>query len=109
MADRKTPKRSKAKTKTILRLPDLEQSKTAVLHSLSATSSQEFYGYAIDAFIGWYGSEPSLVFNRMVVLRYRLFVEQRTLAHTFRTRAVDSEGPIGYSLQEAAHAYRDNG
>src|SRR5690349_7548855 len=31
---------SKAKAKTILRLPDLEQSKTAVLHSLGAASSQ---------------------------------------------------------------------
>jgi hypothetical protein len=39
MADRKTSKRSKAKT--ILRLADLEQSKNAVLHSLGAASSQE--------------------------------------------------------------------
>jgi hypothetical protein len=44
--------------KTILRLPDLEQSKNAVLHSLAATSSQESYGRAIDEFIGWYCSEP---------------------------------------------------
>jgi hypothetical protein len=36
MAHRKTSKRSKAKAKAILRLPDLEQSKTAVLHSLVA-------------------------------------------------------------------------
>src|SRR5437762_6382549 len=54
MARRKTSKRSKAKT--ILRLPDLEQSKTAVLHSLGAASSQESYGHAIDEFIGWYCS-----------------------------------------------------
>ena len=39
--------------KTILRLPDLEQSKTAVLHSLGAASSQESYRHAIDEFIGW--------------------------------------------------------
>jgi len=43
-------KRSKAKT--ILRLADLEQSKTAVLHSLGAASSQESYRNAIDEFIG---------------------------------------------------------
>jgi hypothetical protein len=36
MARRKTSQRSKAKT--ILRLPDLEQSKNAVLHSLAATT-----------------------------------------------------------------------
>lgn len=52
MAKRKKLKCSKAKT--ILRLPDLEQSKNAVLHSLAAASSQESYGHAIDEFIGWY-------------------------------------------------------
>jgi len=41
MAHRKKSKPSKAKT--ILRLPDLEQSKNAVLHSLAAASSQESY------------------------------------------------------------------
>ena len=52
------------RAKTILRLPDLEQSRNAVLHSLAATSSQESYGHAIDEFIGWYCSEPRLAFNR---------------------------------------------
>jgi hypothetical protein len=41
------------RTKTILRLPDLEQSKNAVLNSLAAASSQESYAHAIDEFIGW--------------------------------------------------------
>src|SRR5664279_220129 len=77
MARRKTSQRSKAKT--ILRLPDLEQSKNAVLHSLAAASSQESYGHAIDEFIGWYCSEPRLAFNRTVVLRYRFFLEQKNL------------------------------
>ncbi len=78
MAHRKTSKRSKART--ILRLPDLEQSKNAVLHLLGAASSQESYGHAIDEFIGWYCSEPRLAFNRTVVLRYRFFLEQKNLA-----------------------------
>src|SRR5258708_497256 len=78
MAHRKTSRRSKAKT--ILRLPDLEQSKNAVLHSLAAASSQESYGHAIDEFIGWYCSEPRLAFNRTVVLRYRFFLEHKNLA-----------------------------
>lgn len=34
MLNRNTSRRSKARAKTILRLPDLEQSKSAVLHSL---------------------------------------------------------------------------
>jgi hypothetical protein len=68
------------KAKTILRLPDLEQSKNAALNSLAAASSQESYVHAIDEFIGWYCSEPRLAFNRSVVLRYRFFLEQKNLA-----------------------------
>ena len=74
---KKTAKRSKPKT--ILRLPDLEQSKNAVLNSLPARS-QVSYGHAIDEFICWYCSEPRLAFNRSVVLRYRFFLEQNNLA-----------------------------
>jgi site-specific recombinase XerD len=74
----KSGKRSKPKS--VLRLPDLEQSKTAVLNSLPAPSSQESYGHAIDEFIGWYCSEPRLALNRTVVLRYRFFLEQNNLA-----------------------------
>jgi hypothetical protein len=59
MAHKKTSKRSK--TRTMLRLDDLEQSKNAVLYSLGAASSQESYSHAIDEFIGWYCSEPRLV------------------------------------------------
>src|SRR6202161_1496694 len=74
----KTTKRQKSKT--ILRFPDLEHSKNAVVNSLAATSSQESYSHAIDEFIGWYCSEPRLAFNRTVVLRYRFFLEQKNLA-----------------------------
>jgi site-specific recombinase XerD len=79
MAHRK--KRGKrSRPKTVLRLPDLEQARNAVLNSLPAASSQESYGHAIDEFIGWYCSEPRLAFNRTVVLRYRFFLEQNNLA-----------------------------
>jgi len=64
----------------VLRIPDLEHSKQAVLNSLPAKSSQESYEYAIDEFISWYCSEPRLAFNRTVVLRYRFFLEQKNLA-----------------------------
>jgi hypothetical protein len=73
----KTSKRSRAKT--ILRLPDLEQSNNAVPNSLAAASSQESYAHAIDEFIGWYCSEPRMALNRSV-LRYRFFLEQKNLA-----------------------------
>ena len=66
--------------KTVLRLLDLEHSKSAVLNSLVAVSSQESYGHAIDEFSTWYCSEPRLSFSRTVVLRYRIHLEQRNLA-----------------------------
>src|SRR5258706_9081189 len=66
--------------KMVLRLPDLEQSKKAVLNSLAAPSSQESYRHAMEEFIGWYCSEPRLSFSRTVVLRYRFFLEQKNLA-----------------------------
>ena len=50
--------------KTILKLPDLEQSKTAVLNSLASPSSRRSYDHAIRDFIDCYCSEPRLAFNR---------------------------------------------
>src|SRR5438128_12113353 len=73
-------KRRLKRPKTVLRLLDMEHSKSAVLNSLAAVSSQESYGHAIDEFITWYCSEPRLSFSRTVVLRYRIHLEQRNLA-----------------------------
>src|SRR5208283_2213647 len=66
--------------KTILKLPDLEQSKSAVLNSLTSPSSQRSYDHAIREFIDWYCSEPRLAFNKTVVTRYRISLEQRQYA-----------------------------
>lgn len=61
--------------KSVLKLPDLEQSKSAVLNSLKSPSSQRSYDHAIREFIEWYCSEPRLAFNRTVVTRYRSQIE----------------------------------
>src|SRR5436190_16847358 len=66
--------------KTRLGLPDLDQSKAAVIGSLRSPESQRGYRHAIDEFIEWYCSEPRLSFNRTVVLRYRIHLESRNLA-----------------------------
>jgi site-specific recombinase XerD len=63
-----------------LRLPDLDQAKSAVLNSLSSTDAQRGYRHAIDEFIDWYCSEPRLSFSKSVVLRYRIHLESRCLA-----------------------------
>jgi site-specific recombinase XerD len=64
----------------VLRLPDLDHGKTAVLNSLGSPASRRVYEYAIDQFIAWYCSEPRLAFNRIVVVRYRMYLESRHLA-----------------------------
>lgn len=66
--------------KTVLKLPDLEQSKSAVLNSLTSSSSKRSYDHAIREFIDWYCSEPRLAFNRTVVTRYRIALEQHPYA-----------------------------
>ena len=69
------PKRKRT-PKAVLRLPDLEQSKSAVLNSLAPQSSRRSCDHAIREFIEWYCSEPRLAFNKTVVTRYRIFLEQ---------------------------------
>ena len=66
----------KRNPKSVLKLPDLEQSKSAVLNSLTSQSSQRSYDHAIREFIDWYCSEPQLAFSRTVVTRYRISLEQ---------------------------------
>ena len=66
--------------RTVLRLPDLDHSKLAVLNSLASLGSRRVYKYAIEQFIAWYCSEPRLANNRIVVVRYRMYLEARGLA-----------------------------
>lgn len=75
-----TKRAKKRNPKTILKLPDLEHSKNAVLNSLSSVSSRRSYDHAIRDFIDWYCSEPRLSFNKIVVTRYRMALEQRRYA-----------------------------
>jgi site-specific recombinase XerD len=73
-------KRKRRVPKTVLRLPDLDQAKSAVLNSLSSIDAQRGYRQAIEEFIEWYCSEPRLSFSKTVVLRYRIHLESRHLA-----------------------------
>src|SRR5215469_1001774 len=66
--------------KSVLRLPDLEIAKSAVLNSLSCPDAQRGYRHAIEEFVDWYCSEPRLSFSKTVVLRYRMHLESRNLA-----------------------------
>ncbi len=72
--------RRKRVPKMVLKLPDLEQSKSAVLNSLTSASSKRSYDHAIREFIDWYCSEPRLAFNKTVVTRYRISLEEHHYA-----------------------------
>src|ERR1700692_2809701 len=72
--------RKRTTLKSVLRLPNLEHAKAAVLNSLTSQDAQRGYRHAIDEFVDWHCSEPRLAFNRIVVLRYRSHLESRQLA-----------------------------
>jgi integrase len=73
-------KKTRASAKSILRLPDLEIAKSAVLNSLSCPDAQRNYRHAIDEFVDWYCPEPRLSFSKTAVVRYRMHLESRGLA-----------------------------
>jgi hypothetical protein len=75
MANKRSPKKRRLAPKTILRLPDLDQAKSAVLNSLSSRDAHRGYRHAIDELVDWYCSEPRLSFGRTVVVRYRMHLE----------------------------------
>src|ERR1700690_2161464 len=80
MKQKPISKRRRNSTKSILRLPDLEHARAAVLNSLNSADAKRGYRHVIDEFVDWYCSEPRLAFNRIVVLRYRSHLESRQLA-----------------------------
>jgi hypothetical protein len=54
----KSKSRRKKTPKSVLALPDLEQTKMAVLNSLTSASGQRTYDHAIREFVAWYGGRP---------------------------------------------------
>ena len=95
---KKTPsansKGKKSRPKAKLGIPDLEQSKAAVLRSLGSPDSRRGYQHAIDEFVAWYCSEPRLAFNKTVVLRYRFHLEERGLA----PGTINVRSPLIYTI-----------
>src|SRR3982750_2646006 len=113
MPTSKPKSRAKKPPKRVLALPDLEQAKAAVLNSLTSKSGQRTYDHAINEFVAWYCSEPRLAFNRTVVLRYRIHLEQRHYAPAtinLRPAAVSAAWPSrrwmpGSSVRSSRRAF----
>src|ERR1700722_5016536 len=82
--------------KTVLRLPDLDQAKSAVLNSLTSADAQRGYRHAIEEFVEWYCSEPRLSSGRTVVLRYRIHLESRNLAPGTINLRLGAVRPVAY-------------
>ena len=89
--------------RSVLRLPDLEQSKSAVLNSRTSPSSQRSYDHAIREFIDWYCSEPRLAFNKTVVTRYRIFLEQAQFASSTINLRLNATSGLSRALNEGAN------
>jgi integrase len=97
----KSKARRKKQPKRVLALPDLEQAKMAVLNSLTSASGQRTYDHAIREFVAWYCSEPRLAFNRTVVLRYRIHLEQRRYAPATINLRLAAVRRIAYEAADA--------
>jgi integrase len=97
----KPKSRKKKAPKRVLALPDLEHAKTAVLNSLTSASGQRTYDHAIREFVAWYCSEPRLAFNRTVVLRYRIHLEQRGYAPATINLRLAAVRRIAYEAADA--------
>jgi hypothetical protein len=54
MAKKQTSNRRRRQSKRVLRLPDLDQAKSALLNSLSSADAQRGYRHTIEEFINWY-------------------------------------------------------
>ena len=97
----KSNNRKNKSPKRILALPDHEHAKTAVLNSLMSASGQRTYEHAIREFVAWYCSEPRLAFNRTVVLRYRIHLEQRAYAPSTINLRLAALRRIAYEAADA--------
>src|SRR5258708_6942148 len=87
--------------KAVLRLPDLEHAKSAVLNSLPSPESRRSYEFAIQNFVHWYCSEPRLALNRIFVTRYRMQLEQLHLAASTINQRLAAVRRLAYEASDA--------
>ncbi len=91
--------RQRKRNRQKLALPDLEHTRAAVLDSLRSPESQR-YRRSIDDFVRWYCSEPRLSFNKTIVTRYRIHLEDRQLAPSTVNVRVAAVCRLGYEAAD---------
>ena len=79
------------------------------MNSLTSASGQRTCDHAITEFVAWYRSEPRLAFNRTVVLRYRIHLEQRHYAPATINLRLAAVRRVAYEAAAAGllHACRE--
>src|SRR6266700_878610 len=87
--------------RAVLRLPDSEHAKSAVLSSLASPESRRSYEFAIQNFVHWYCSEPRLALNRIVVTRYRMQLERLHLAPSTINQRLAAVRRLAYEASDA--------
>ena len=92
-----------------LTIPELEQSKAAVLNTLASVHSRRSYAFAIGRFIAWYCSEPRLTFNRTVVVRYRSHLESLDLSASTIQPASHGDPQVGRPVRGERQAESGTG
>jgi hypothetical protein len=68
---------------------------------LPSISSQRSYDHAIREFIEWYCSEPRLAFNKTVVTRYRISLEQERYASSTINLRLAAVRRLAYEAADA--------
>jgi hypothetical protein len=74
----------------VLRLPDLDHCKLAVLNSLGSPASRRVYEYAIDQFVAWYCPQVPICESHSQTADTH--ADSQRSAHRARTKKIDRHG-----------------
>ena len=99
----KKNKRSSCR-KIVLKLPDLDHAKSAILNSLISPHSRRNYKFTMEQFITWYCSEPRLALNRTVVLGFRFYLESPGLADGTVNQRLAAVRRLAYEAADSGFA-----
>ena len=102
MKQKPSSRRRRNSTKSILRLPDLEHAKAAVVNSLNSADAKRGYRHAIDEFVDWYCSEPEAARERAGLAAFTGVLESLRLGSLGQMDNLKTLQEIVVALEAAA-------
>ena len=99
---------NRRRPKRILRLPDLDHSKTAVLNTLGSPESQRSYRFAIDDFIAWYCSDATQSRAETSLTRVYLGRNRARATRLRDGRPADDDGELAFPVHPVRAARRQH-